>query len=406
MTRAAIAIVLTSVVSVGLARQAAQTPPAQAPPAAGTAPAVPPGPLDPVVVAELLKQFNVPGVSIAVTKDFKIEWAQGYGLADVETGAPVTTDTLFQAASISKPVAAMVSLRAIQDRRFALDQDVNTILKSWTMPADDLMRDRPVTPRGLMSHTSGTGDAFGFPGYAPGAPLPTLPQVLDGLPPSNRRAVRLERPPLTGFEYSGGGVMIQQLALTDAVGRPFEQIAREWVLDPIGMTHSTFEQPLPSARATRAARAHNRAGARMPNAWHVYPEQAAAGLWTTPSDLAKFMIEVQMTVAADPRVARRAKGVLQRETMIEMVTPVGVGPFGVGFAVEKEGEGWYFAHGGSNYGFRANVIAHRLKGYAVAIMTNADGGDALIDELERLIHQAYAWDILDKPIPRGYGPVR
>jgi CubicO group peptidase (beta-lactamase class C family) len=178
------------------------------------------------------------------------------------------------------------------------------------------------------------------------------------------------------------------------------------VLDPIGMTNSTFEQPLPPARATRAARAHNRAGARMPDAWHVYPEQAAAGLWTTPSDLAKFMIEVQMTVAADPRVARRAKGVLQRETMIEMVTPVGVGPFGVGFAVEKEGEGWYFAHGGSNYGFRANVIAHRLKGYAVAIMTNAVGGDALIDELERLIHQAYAWDILDKPIPRGYGPVR
>lgn len=190
--------------------------------------------------------------------------------------------------------------------------------------------------------------------------------------------------------------MIQQLALTDADGRPFEQLAREWVLDPIGMTNSTFEQPLPAARA----------GARTAVPWHVYPEQAAAGLWTTPSDLARFVIEIQKTLAVDPAVSRTAKGVLTRPMMLEMVTPVGVGPVAVGFQVEKEGEGWYFAHGGSNRGFRANVVAHRLKGYAVAIMTNGDNGGELTLELERLIHQAYAWDIFDKPIPRGYGPAR
>lgn len=200
--------------------------------------------------------------------------------------------------------------------------------------------------------------------------------------------------------------MIQQLALTDAAGRPFEQLAREWVLDPIGMTNSTFEQPLPAARAARAARAHTRAGARTAVPWHVYPEQAAAGLWTTPSDLARFVIEIQKTLAVDPAVSRTAKGVLTRPMMLEMVTPVGVGPVAVGFQVEKEGEGWYFAHGGSNRGFRANVVAHRLKGYAVAIMTNGDNGGELTLELERLIHQAYAWDIFDKPIPRGYGPAR
>ena len=354
--------------------------------------------LDPAAVQQLLTKFNVPGVSIAVVKDFKIEWARGYGIADVETGTPVTPDTMFQAASISKTVAAMTSLKAIQNGRFTLDQDINTILKSWKLPETPFTKDRPVTPRSLMSHTSGAGDGFGFPGYAPNAPLPTVAQILDGLPPSNRRRVRLERPPLTGYEYSGGAVMMEELVLTDAVGRPFEQIAREWVLDPIGMTNSTFEQPLPAAREKQAARAHDRQGARMGDPWHVYPEHAAAGLWTTPTDLARFLIEVQKSLLG------QSNRVLSRSMMLEMVTPVGVGPYAVGFQVEKQGEGWYFMHGGSNWGFQCDLIAHRVKGYGVITMTNGDSGFPLIQELRRRIQQEGKWDVLDPPVPRGYGP--
>jgi CubicO group peptidase (beta-lactamase class C family) len=217
-------------------------------------------------------------------------------------------------------------------------------------------------------------------------------------PPSNLRAVRLERAPFAGFEYSGGAVMVQQLALMDAVGQPFAQIAREWVLDPIGMTNSTFEQPLPAARAAQAARAHNGKGARSKDPWHVYPEQAAAGLWTTPTDLARFAIEVQLSVLG--RSTRAVSQAMARE----MITPVGVGPFAVGFQVAKEGEGWYFMHGGSNWGFQCDLIAHRAKGYGVAIMTNGDGGGALIRELRRLVQREYSWDALDAPIPRRYGP--
>ena len=191
----------------------AQSPPAQNPtpaqaPVATPAP-LPAGPIDAEVIAALLKKYEVPGVGIAVIKDFKIDWAQGYGIADVETGARVGVDTMFQAASISKTVAAMASVRAVQEGKFTLDQDVNTILRSWKLPGGEYTKDRPVTPRGLMSHTSGTGDGFGFPGYSPNTPLPTVPQILDGVPPSNRRAVRLERAPLTGFKYSGGAVTIQ-----------------------------------------------------------------------------------------------------------------------------------------------------------------------------------------------------
>jgi CubicO group peptidase (beta-lactamase class C family) len=353
---------------------------------------------DAAYMEQLLKKFSVPGVSIAVIQDFKVALAVGYGVADVETGAKVTADTMFQAASISKPVAAMASLRAVQDGRFGLDQNINTILKSWKLPEGEFTKGSPVTPRTLMSHVSGMGDAFGFPGYAPSAAVPTLPQILDGTKPSNLRAVRLERAPYTGFEYSGGAVMVQQLALMDAVGKPFAQIAKEWVLDPIGMTNSTYEQPLPAARHAQAARAHDGKGMRRGDPWHVYPEQAAAGLWTTATDLAKFAIEVQLATAG------RSKKVLSPAIAREMITPVGVGPYAVGFDVSKQGEGWYFGHGGSNWGFQCNLVAHRVKGYGAVIMTNGDNGGALINQIRQLIQREYKWDALDQPIPRRYGP--
>ena len=217
---------------------------------------------DPFTLQQVMAKFHVPGVSVAVIKDFKIHWAKGYGVADVTNGAHVDTDTLFQAASISKPVAAMAVLKAVQDGRFGLDDDINVILKSWKLPTGDFARDQPVTPRMLLSHTSGLGDGFGFPGYAPSAPRPTVKQILDGEKPSNVGRVRLERPPLSAFKYSGGGVTIMQLAMTDVLGKPFPDIIQEYVLGPIGMTRSAYEQPLSPERDQNAARAQMEAAVR------------------------------------------------------------------------------------------------------------------------------------------------
>ncbi len=349
---------------------------------------------DGLTIPELLARFKVPGVSVAVIKDFKIHWAKGYGLADVTANRPVEVTTAFQAASISKPVMAMAAVRLAQEGRLSLDQNINSLLKSWKVPESELTRVPPVTPRSLLSHTSGSDDGFGFPGYEPDAPRPTVPQILNGESPSNVGAVRFIRPPFTGQKYSGGGTEIMQLALTDLTGQPFAELMRQKVLDPLGMTASSYEQPPTGAIAERTARAHDGGGKAMGAKWHVYPEQAAAGLWTTPSDLAKVAIEAQRAIQGP------AGKVLSQASAREMIAPTGMGPFAVGFMVEKRGEGWYFMHSGGNWGFRCDLVAHVRKGYGVVVMTNGDNGGAILREIEDRVAAAYGWDSLDKPIPR------
>jgi len=352
------------------------------------------GGYDPYTMGQLMERLSVPGVSIAAFRDFEIHWTRAYGVADVATGAPVDADTIFQAASISKPVAAMGVLRAAQDGKLSLDADINSILKSWKVARAAWTAEQPVTPRSLLSHTSGADDGFGFPGYPPETALPAVVQILNGEKPSNTGPVLFARPPGQAYKYSGGGVTIMQLAMTDTYGRPYPELLQDLVLRPIGMTRSGYDQPLPPERDRNAARAHNSAGASMGMKWHVYPEMAAAGLWTTPTDLARFAIEIQLSLQG------RSNRVLSQEMTRHLITPVGAGPFAVGLNIEKRGEGWYFSHGGSNWGFRCSLFAHVSKGYGVAIMTNGDRGGTLIEEVIGRVAAAYGWDSLDKPLPR------
>lgn len=350
--------------------------------------------LDALTLDQVMRRFRVPGVSVAVIKDFKIHWAKGYGVADVSTSRPVRTDTPFQAASISKPVTALAAMTLVQTGKLGLDDDANRHLKSWRVPEGALTRPQPVTPRSLMSHTSGADDGFGFPGYEPSVPRPTVVQILDGASPSNVGKVTFARPPYAAYKYSGGAVTLMQLLLTDLTGEDFAALTQSRVLGPLGMADSSFEQPPPEARAARLAHAHNGQGAHGNVPWHIYPEQAAAGLWTTPSDLARLVIEVQTA-------ARGPKGqVLSQVSAREMTAPVGTGPYAVGFGVEQRGQGWYFGHGGSNWGFRCSLLAHVRKGYGVVVMTNGDAGGGVITEIEARVASAYGWDSLDKPLLR------
>jgi CubicO group peptidase (beta-lactamase class C family) len=352
---------------------------------------------DPVwTIAERLKEHGVPGVSVAVIRDFQIDWAKGYGLAQVEPARPVAEGTLFQAGSISKPVAAAAAMALVAQGRLALKGDIDASLKSWKVPANALTRKSPVTLERLLSHTAGM-TVHGFPGYERGTPLPTVVQVLDGAPPANTAPVRVDVEPGTLYRYSGGGYTIAQLAMTDVAGEPFPKILDRLVLKPLGMTRSTYEQPLPDSRLPEAAVGYRADGKPVPGLRNTYPEMAAAGLWTTTSDLARFAIGMQ-------RMLRGEAGPLSPEAARDMVTPRKE-RYGLGLAMEEKGGGTYFSHGGADEGFQALLYAHETKGYGAVLMTNSDAGFQVMPEILRSIGAAYGWDgFPSEPLARAALP--
>jgi CubicO group peptidase (beta-lactamase class C family) len=218
---------------------------------------------------QLMQTYRVPGLSIAVIDNFKIAWAKGYGVSEAGSHNPVTIHTLFQAGSVSKPVAATGALALVQQGKLSLDENVNDKLKSWQVPDNEFTKDQKVTLRRILSHSAGL-TVHGFPGYAVGAPIPTLVQIFNGEPPANTKPVRVDNVPGTKFIYSGGGVTVEQLLLIDVTGKPFPQSMREAVLDKIGMSDSTYEQPLPPSRASMAATATHSDGMAVPGKWHIY----------------------------------------------------------------------------------------------------------------------------------------
>jgi CubicO group peptidase (beta-lactamase class C family) len=334
-------------------------------------------------IAERMRAVGVPAVSVAVINDGRIEWAKAYGLADVASNRPATTGTLFQAASISKPVAAMGALRLVQERRLALDENVNAKLKSWTLPSNDLTARRPVTLRQIMSHTAGL-TVHGFPGYAPGVQVPTVPQLLSGEKPANTAAVRADIEPGTRWRYSGGGTTVMQLLMMDVTGEPFPALMRRLVLEPAGMTASTYEQPLPESRTDEAATGYKSGGRPVEGRYHTYPEMAAAGLWTTPTDLARLILEVQRSYAGE------SNRILSREMTAAMLTR-GIGSHGLGPGIDGASDSLRFSHGGANEGFRALFTGFVTRRQGAVVMTNSDDGMMLVGEIVQAIAQEYGW---------------
>jgi CubicO group peptidase (beta-lactamase class C family) len=208
-------------------------------------------------IAARMEHYKVPGVSVAVIHDGKIEWAKGYGAREVGGTDSVTASTRFQAASISKPVAATAALRLVEEGRLELDANVNDALKSWRVPDNEFTAKQPVTLREILSHTAGL-TVHGFPGYAVGEKVPSTVDVLDGK--GNTDAVRVDTVPGAMWRYSGGGYTVAQLLVHDVTGEPFVAAMQRLVLDPLGMKQSTYEQPLPERLADSAAVAYRSSG--------------------------------------------------------------------------------------------------------------------------------------------------
>jgi CubicO group peptidase (beta-lactamase class C family) len=340
-------------------------------------------PVHTMKIADRMKFYRVPGVSVAFFDHGQIIWTRTYGFADVEGKEPVTTETAFQAASISKPISALAALRLVQDGKLGLDEEVNSKLRSWKVPENEFTVEQKVTLRGILSHSAGL-TVHGFPGYDAGETVPTVVQILNGEKPANTPPVRVNAIPGTIWRYSGGGYVLLQQLLTDITGKPYPRILQDLVLTPAGMAHSTYEQPLPNNLSSTAATPYRASGEAVRGGWHTYPEMAAAGLWTTPSDLAHLAIEVQNEYAG------RSSRILSQEMMRQMLTRQKEN-YGLGFELGPPDHAMRFGHVGSNEGFRCVLESYIESSQGFVIMTNSDNGDQFASEYLGAIAKEYNW---------------
>jgi CubicO group peptidase (beta-lactamase class C family) len=334
-------------------------------------------------LADRMKSNHINGISIALIKDFKIEWAKGYGWADSAKQRPVTVNTLFQAGSISKSLNAVGILKLVQDGKLSLDSDINSYLKSWKFPYDSLSKGKKVTIANLLSHTAGL-TVHGFDGYEKGDTIPTLIQILNGNKPANSKAIRSMYEPSFRHQYSGGGTTISQLILQDVTGQPYDAYMWKNVLSPMGMTHSFYTQPPPANKENLLATGYYNDGKEVKGKYHIYPEQAAAGLWTTPTDLAKYIIETQLSLQG------KSNKVLSPETTRLRLTPYLDNAAALGVFIVEKGNEKYFNHDGSDEGFVAAYFGSMENGNGAVVMANTDNGSLLYEVINSLA-SVYSW---------------
>ena len=361
-----------------------------------------------LTLQKLMELYRIPGLSVAVIDNFEIAWAKGYGVTEARSSKPVTTHTMFQAGSVSKPVAAVGALSLVEEGKLSLDEDVNQKLTTWKVPENEFTKQQKVTLRRILSHTAGLTVHF-FPGYAVDAQLPTLVQILDGELPANTSPVRVDLEPGTNWRYSGGGVVIEQQLMMDVTGKPFPVLMREVVFDKLGMEHSSFEQPLSAKFTELAASGTYWNGNVVPGKWHIYPEMAAAGLWTTPTDLAKLAIELSLSMRGKShRILSRASVREMLTPQVEAVTEFALGNehypdrMGLGFFLGDQTRPHLFGHIGDDAGFEAMLVMDSNSGQGAALMTNSQLGIFLGDYLMENIASEYGWKnhvFPDRPRP-------
>lgn len=345
----------------------------------------------PYNLEERMRHYNVKGLSIAVVKDFKIVWAKGYGWADEKEKRPVTTATLFKPGSISKSLNAVGILKLAQENKLDLYKDINEYLRSWKFPYDSISKGKKITLANLLSHTGGLSVYGGFPGYNKKDKLPTIPEILDGRSPANTPPVRSMFEPGLKFEYSGGGIIISQLIITDISRQRYPTFMYDNVLKPMGMAHSFYtEQPPAGARQKEVATGYSKDGVEVASRFNVYPEQAPMGLWTTPTELCNYLIETQLAYTG------KSSKVLNQEMARLHVTPYIDQSSAMGVFIGERGGEKYFFHDAGNEGFRGLFYGSVEGGNGVAVFVNSDEGNIIL-ELLNSVALVYDWKGFEKP---------
>ncbi len=331
-----------------------------------------------------MSHFKVPAVSFAVIENNKISWVDAIGYVNSEHTKKVNSSTLFQAGSMSKSIAAMTALQLVEQGKLSLDFPVSPMLKGWKIKKTAQFKDTTVTLRQLLSMTSGL-DVGGFYGYEPGKPLPTLIKTLEGEKPANNSPVQLIAQPGARYDYSGGGYEVIQLLVDSVTKIPFKDDVKKLVLAPLTMKDSFYSQPLSDQLAKNAADATDSKGKNFSYRWRVTPEYAAAGLWSTPTDLAKFVLSVMKSYQGT------SNNILTKKMAQQTLSQQKNTQYGLGFVVEGKGKSLRFMKLGQNSGYQGWLVGFPNSGQGAIVMTNSDNGRELAQSLIYAIAKAYHW---------------
>ncbi|WP_100643565.1 serine hydrolase domain-containing protein [Alteromonas facilis] len=343
-------------------------------------------------VYERLAHYKVPAISFALIEKGEIAWAQAYGTTSATSEEKVTVDTAFQAASIAKPVTAFGVMRMKDESIININKDINQYLTSLTLPETEFTIDAKISFKNLLDHTSGlTGG--GYQGYVNNSPIPSDVQTFLGQGPATNPATEIEAIPNTQVLYSGAGYTLAEIALSDVFDRPFESIMDEWVLSTLQMKNSSFAMEHPNKPGVQTAMGHDSKGSQIEGGWRRHPEQAAAGLWSTPSDLAKLALEMTNAFNGNSKLLSKASA----HEMLTKVLPEQdlAAQFGghpaMTFVINGENEEFLFKHAGGTFGYRCFLIMYPNTGKGAVFMTNSDAGFSVGLEMLRAASDVHHW---------------
>src|SRR5260221_1960434 len=332
-------------------------------------------------IERIVKDTKAVGVSVALIDNYKVVWAKGFGVTEINTKGSVTTETLFQVASITKSITAMAVMKKVQDGSISLTEDVDKQLISWHIPDNNFSKVSPITVKNLLSHTAGVSSSQ-FPGYRLNDRLPTIVQALNAEPPAQNEKVKIMSTPGSMFSYSNCGYWILALLLEDVEKKEFEKIIQEGVLTPLEMTNSTFDAHLPNDQFKSIAFGHLSQNKVIDQNYYICEPASAGGLWSTPSDIAKFLIEMQLSLKG------QSNRIIDERNSNLMVTPVR--GYGLGFSREIRGTGVkFFGHDGHNIGYISAMLGSLDKGFGVVILTNSENGWKAVNKIKKLVGRRF-----------------
>ncbi len=346
-------------------------------------------------ISNRMTYYKFNGVSIAVIQNYKVIWARGYGWADVNEKRPVTENTLFQAASVSKSINSMGVLKLVQDKKVDLNTDINHYLTSWKFPYDSVSKGKKITTLNLLTHTGGITSSG--PEYVYKDSIPTLIQTLNGEASPSRFvystvvAARSVTEPNVKFQYSNNGIGITQLMVSDITKQSYEQYISETVFKPLGMMHSSYSSDLIKSQNQVLATGYLN-GTEIPGKHVIIPTIAAGGLWTTPTDLGKFITELQLSYLG------KSNKVLSREMAARMLTAYVDSTTAPGVFLRQFNGVRYFEHSGSLPGFNSQYYASMEGGNGVVVMVNSGNSSAFIQEIINSVATVYNWKGFYQPI--------